>query len=346
MPAMDSQIVAEVLTGFDDPALVPRVWTALLERGPTNAVNLTWHWQRCWWEAFGHGQLLLIAARRRCEIVAVAPLFADSGMVFNICPEDHLDFVGDVSDPAVLDAILTTARNCVDGFLGFRFYFIPDRSTTRPRLEQAARRLGLLIHREATLASPWVDLKACRAGAEECTRKASLLRHERFFFREGGMQVDHWCEAGDVAPCLDDFFEQHVARRAATPHPSLFCEQRQRAYYRHLTREAASQGWLRFTRLSWRGQAIAYHFGLSYQGRYLWGIPSFDIRLSRHSPGEVLLRQVLLQAIAEGATQFDFGPGDEAYKHRFANSVTHLETWGLYPASEVCTELASGIEAT
>ena len=346
IPALNSKIVAEVLSGFDDPALGPRVWTALLQRGPTNAVNLTWHWQRCWWEAFGSGQLLLIGAWRGGELVAVAPLFADSGMVFNICPEDHLDFVGDVSDAAVLDAILRTARDCVDRFLGFRFYFIPDRSTTRSRLEQAAARLGLLIHQEATLASPWLDLTACPAAAEECTRKTSLLRHERFFRRDGGLHVDHWNDASDVAPCLDDFFEQHIARRAATPHPSLFCEPRQRAYYRHLTREAASQGWLRFTRLSWHGQAIAYHFGLNYEGRYLWGIPSFDIRLSRHSPGEVLLRQVLLQAIAEGATQFDFGPGDEAYKHRFANAVTNLETWGLYPASEAFTECSSGIEAT
>ena len=333
MLALDSKVVTQVLMGFDDPAMGPRIWTELLERGQTNAVNLTWHWQRCWWQAFGRGQLLLIAAWRDDELVAIAPLFADSGMIFNICPEDHLDFVGNVSDAAVLDAILTTARNCVDDFLGFRFYFIPDQSTTGAHLEQAAGRLGLSIHREASLMSPWLDLAGRPEVAEACTRKASLLRHERFFRREGELQVDHWRQTDDIAPCLDDFFEQHIARRAATPFRSLFVEKRQREYYRELTREAAAQGWLRFTRVLWNGQAIAYHFGLSYRGRYLWGIPSFDIRLSRHSPGEVLLRQVLLAAIAEGATHFDFGPGDESYKHRFANAATHLETWGLYPTS-------------
>jgi CelD/BcsL family acetyltransferase involved in cellulose biosynthesis len=334
MLALDSKIVAEVHAGFDDPKIAPCVWTQLLERGQTNAVNLTWHWQRSWWQAFGRGQLLLISVWRDEELAAIAPLFADSGMVFNICPEDHLDFVGDVSDPAVIDAILITAQNCVKDFVGFRFYFIPNRSTTGSQLKQAATRLGLSIHREASLPSPSVDLAGRPEAAEACTRKASLLRHERFFQREGVLQVDHWSHAADVEPCLNDFFDQHMARRAATPHPSLFVDERQREYYRELTRETAAQGWLRFTRLLWNGQAIAYHFGWGYQGRYLWGIPSFDIRLSRHSPGEVLLRQVLLQAIAEGASQFDFGPGDEAYKYRFATETTHLETWGLYPKSD------------
>src|SRR5262249_52871393 len=114
MPAVASMVSAKVLTGFDDPALGPGVWSRLLEGGETNAVNLTWHWQASWWNAFAPGQLLLVAASRGSELVAIAPLFASSGMIFNICPEDHLDFVGDISDPMVLDAMLTTARDRVE----------------------------------------------------------------------------------------------------------------------------------------------------------------------------------------------------------------------------------------
>jgi CelD/BcsL family acetyltransferase involved in cellulose biosynthesis len=105
----------------------------------------------------------------------------------------------------------------------------------------------------------------------------------------------------------------------------------QRAYYRRLTEDIAPTGWLRFTRLVWNDRSVAFHYGLSYGGRYVFGIPSFDIELSRYSPGEVLLRQVLLSAITEGAEIFDFGVGDEAYKYRFATHVNQLNTWGLYP---------------
>ena len=333
MPVLETQVSAELLSGFEDPAIGPERWSKLLQAGETDAVNLTWHWQRCWWNAFGRGQLLLVAARRSRGLVALAPLFADSGMVFNICPEDHLDFVGDVSDPATLEAILLAAQNCVRDFLGFRFYFVPETSPTGFRLQQAARRLGWIICCEARLACPWAALDGTVETTDRLTAKKSLLRHERLLLREGELKVEHWRNANDVLPYLDEFFEQHIVRRAATPHSSLFCDARQQEYYRQLTAVAASQGWLRFTRLVWNGRAVAHHFGLSYGGRYLWGIPSFDLQLARQSPGEVLLRQVILAAIDEGATRFDFGPGDEAYKSRFATHVTHLETWGLYPSS-------------
>ena len=48
----------------------------------------------------------------------------------------------------------------------------------------------------------------------------------------------------------------------------------------------------------------SHSFGASYAGRYLFGIPSFAIEFSRHSPGEVLLRQLILAAIEEGAESF------------------------------------------
>ena len=333
MRVCDNDLRVDVLRGFDDPAITCGQWSELLTHGDTDAVNLTWHWQRSWWETFGRGRLLLTGAYRCDRLVAVAPFFVDEGMIFNICPEDHLDFVGDVSEPAVLDALLSAARDCVQDFLGFRLYFIPDRSRNGARLQQAASRLGLNCFREAQLASPWIDVGRNRELTERCAAKKSLLRHERYFRRAGDLDMATYGTAVDVLPQLDHFFEQHIERRSATQHASLFLDVRQRDYYRRLTELAAAQGWLRFARVSWNGRAIAYHFGLFYKGRYLWGIPSFDVTLARHSPGEVLLRHVLLQALSEGADQFDFGPGDESYKYRFATDTTYLETWGLYPQS-------------
>jgi CelD/BcsL family acetyltransferase involved in cellulose biosynthesis len=92
-------------------------------------------------------------------------------------------------------------------------------------------------------------------------------------------------------------------------------------------------GWLRFTRLEWNAHPIAFHFGASYAGRYLFGIPSFAIELERQSPGEVLLRQLIMAAIEEQAAIFDFGIGAEAYKFRFATDQERLVTWGIYPKS-------------
>jgi CelD/BcsL family acetyltransferase involved in cellulose biosynthesis len=323
-------ISVSVLSGFDDPA----AWDRLLPASPTNTVFQTWHWQKAWWDSFGRGQLLLIAAHRDGRPIALAPLFADGGMVFLVGSggSDYLDFLGDTSDPAVLDAILDTARRQAPGFLGFRFYLVPDDSPTGRRLQESAARLGLSCYDEGELPAPALDLHDPPGAGLTAAGKTSLVRHERAFRRDGELRVLHLCDGGAILPHLDEFFDQHVARWAATPHPSLFLQPQQRAFYRRLCEVAGTAGWLRFTRIDWDGRPVAFHFGFCREGCFLWYKPSFAIELARRSPGEMLLRQLLLAAVEEGAHTFDFGLGDEAFKRRFANRVCCVRTWGLYPA--------------
>jgi CelD/BcsL family acetyltransferase involved in cellulose biosynthesis len=325
-------ITARVLSGFDDPSCGPSDWAQLLASGPTDAIDLTWPIQRAWWETCGEGDLLLIAAARGGNDIAVAPLFAAGGMVFNLALKDQLDFIGDTSDSDVLDALLTTARKAVPDFHGFRLYFIPDHSPTGERLREAADRLGLVCHDEGELPSPALGIASDPARADACTRKQSLRRRERWFRDNGELAVRHFCDGDDVLAQLPEFFEQHVARRAAMPDPSPFVDPAERAFYCRMTELAGDTGWLRFTRLEWDGRPIAFHYGFSYRGRYLYGVPSFAVDLLDRWPGEVLLRQLLLAAIDEGAAEFDFGIGDEDYKYRYATHVTTLRTWGLYPS--------------
>src|SRR5207248_2269378 len=145
---------------------------------------------------------------------------------------------------------------------------------------------------------------------------------ERYFRREGELEVVHLRDPEAILPHLEEFFDQHVERRAATHQPSLFLDPKQRAYYRRVTETIGPTGWLRFTRVAWDGRAIAHHYGLCYRGRYLYGIPSFAIDLARHAPGNMLLRQLLLAAIDEGATSFDFGIGGEPDKYEYAHRMT------------------------
>jgi CelD/BcsL family acetyltransferase involved in cellulose biosynthesis len=221
----------------------------------------------------------------------------------------------------------------VPDFQGLRMYFVPKDSPTADCLQQAAERLGLFCIEESSIPSPQLELAARPGVAAACTRKKSLLRHENCLKREGRLTISHTSTSEDILPQLDEFIEQHIARRAATPNPSLFVDPRQRDYYRSIAANIGPTGWLRFTRIEWNGRPIAFHFGASYDGRYLFGIPSFAIEFARHSPGEVLLRQLILAAIEESAKVFDFGIGDEVYKYRFATREEQLITWGVYPKS-------------
>jgi len=176
--------------------------------------------------------------------------------------------------------------------------------------------------------------------AQEATRKKSLPRHASWFRKNGTWLVEHFQLAEEIRPQLPDFFNQHISRWAVTPYPSLFLNQNQRHFFETFTSIVSETGWLRFTKIDWNGETVAYHFGFHYKGNFFWYKPTFSISLAAHSPGEVLLRQLLLQALEEEATIFDFGLGDEFFKDRFATKKAKVLNWGVYPANKMNIETA------
>ncbi|MEW6754947.1 MAG: GNAT family N-acetyltransferase [Candidatus Latescibacterota bacterium] len=321
-----------LLRGFDDPRLPPEAWEGLLDRSPVASVFMTWHWQSAWWQVFGRGRLLLFAVVDTGGMRALAPLFADGGMVFFVGSggSDYLDFLGDFAQPQVLAEVLDAARRAAEGFVGFRFYHVPDGSPTPARLGAAARLLGLRAYDEGRLPAPVVELDADPGAARPAADHRSLRRHEQALGRVGSLAVHHASCGGAILPELEGFFAQHVARWEGTPHPSLFHDRRWREFYRRVCLVAGEAGWLRFTRLDCGGRPAAYHFGFHYRGSYLWYKPCFARTLTRCSPGEVLLRHLFLAASREGASRFDFGIGDEPFKQRFATAHPGVTTYGLY----------------
>lgn len=318
-----------VLAGFDEVPLSPALWEELLKRASTRTVFQTHEWQRAWWESFGRGHLLLVLAQEEKPIV-LAPLFGDEdGMVYFIGSggSDYLDFVGEVSDPEVLAEILAAAAASVPHFAGFRFYHVPSQSPTAQLLQAAADVLGFTWADEGSWVAPALEFPRFSAAAE----KKSLVYYENYLRRRASLDVLHLQDGEEILGHLDAFFAQHVARWSVTEHPSLFLQSRQRSFYRRLIRLAATTGWLRFTRITWDARPIAFHLGFSYGARYLMYKPTFDIELARRSPGQVLLRQLLLEAMAERAAIFDFGLGDEAYKRRFATRIDAVRTFGVFP---------------
>ena len=324
-------ITTQLISTFDDPAVCAEVWTRLLDRGDTKTGILTWQSQRLWWEENQQlRNLSLIVASRDGEAKAIAPLFVTSGMAINLCPVNTLDMIGDVSDPELLDAILLTAARNVDRFVGLRFYFVPDTSRTGCFLKEAAGRLGWECFIEDDQPSPIIDLQRRPDLALACTRKRTMLRRENQLRREGTLAVHHFRNADDVLPQLGVFFDQHVERWADTETPSKFRDAHHRESFRQRTEELTHSGQLRFSRLDWKGRPIAFHRGSCYQGHYKYGRTTYAKEMAGYSPGTVLMRHLLLDAIQEGAHTFDFGLGDEAYKYRYATDVVRLQTWGLY----------------
>ena len=325
-----STLSTSVLSGLDDPAVGRDRWNALASSSAPGSVFSTHEWLTAWWTVYGRGRLRVIAVERDGEVTTIAPMFVDGGMAYFVGAggSDYLDLIGRRDEPSVtaaLERLLTDEP----GLLGVQLHLVPDASSSGTALAGAARALGLTIHDEGGLVAPRLDLRS--PGASDVLRKKSLVRHENHFQRSGDLRTTHTSDAARILEQLDPFFTQHVDRWTDTGSPSLFLDEQNRRFYRALVDEARDAGWLRFTRVEWEGRAIAYHFGFCHQGTYLWYKPTFAIELARRSPGEVLLKHLLAAALEEGATVFDLGIGEEAFKRRFATDAPGVRTWGLYP---------------
>lgn len=333
-----ANIQYHLLSGFTDPMLSPEAWNVLqCSKGSGHTVFMSWHWQKTWWEVFGRGKLLLLLAVKDDQPISIAPLFADGGMLFFVGSggSDYLDFIGDTGDPEIIIGLLSLAIENTPGLLGCRFYHLHASSSTQQTLVIVAKKLGWDCFDEGGMVCPVLSIKDFPELAKAATEKKSLLRHEGWFKRNGGIEIKHYNHSKDILSHLDAFFEQHIARWAVTPYPSLFLDPLQRQFYIKLCETASDTGWLRFTIVYWQQQSIAFHFGMHYNRSFLWYKPTFDIALAKQSPGEVLLRQLLLRAIDEGADYFDFGLGDEAFKDRFASNTPTVTNIGLYPSSGI-----------
>jgi len=69
------------------------------------------------------------------------------------------------------------------------------------------------------------------------------------------------------------------------------------------------------------GAPLAFHFGFEYRRRFIWYKPTFDVQFASRSPGEVLIKFLLEDAIEKKLEEFDFTVGSESFKYRFANRI-------------------------
>ncbi|MEX1026721.1 MAG: GNAT family N-acetyltransferase [Candidatus Paceibacterota bacterium] len=66
-------------------------------------------------------------------------------------------------------------------------------------------------------------------------------------------------------------------------------------------------------------QPIAVHFGLRSENVLAWWFTSYDPAYAGHSPGNLLLVELMKAAAMEGVRRIDLGQGDERYKGSFSN---------------------------
>jgi CelD/BcsL family acetyltransferase involved in cellulose biosynthesis len=312
-------------------------WNDLLNRSPGCSVFQTFSWHVCWWRAFGGPhELFVILAYAGSQLVGIAPMMIarERGPIGQMRrhihfigstnhASDYCDFIVDPGVPEALDALLEELCDSAKAFYRIDLSHFPSHSPNQIRSLEYFNSLGIRttvdIQEEAPariLGDGQADLKTAN--------KSSLKRHTGFFQKSGDLRF-HRCEnEAEILGFLDAFFEQHKARWALTESPSQFSDPAQQTFYRGLVREVFPYGWLRFDVVLFNGAPLAFHFGFEYRRCFIWYKPTFDIRFASRSPGEVLIKFLLEDAIKKNLEEFDFTVGSEAFKYRFANKIRRI----------------------
>ncbi len=304
-------------------------WSALLACAETNTIFQTHQWMTAWMRSYGaNAELVVGVLEEDGRLIGVAPLVRSMRSGLRV-----LEFLGagnnasDYSDFIIQRGRTDVAQQLIRWCLFdtgpwdlLDLHNLPSHSAHRPVVEKALRVLRLRVISRVCCEAP-TRLLGDPASDHELVNRKSLKRHLNYFKRSQQLFIRHVSEPEAILAMLETFFQQHIGRRAGTEAESLFHDPVHRGFYREVVAALHGTDWLRFCVVEWEGRPIAFHFGFSYAGRFIWYKPSFDIALVKHSPGEVLLKVLFEYAIAQKLSEFDFTVGGEGFKHRFANLI-------------------------
>jgi len=347
----DGAVIVSVVNGGGAMEALRGEWTDLLLGTPRPSVFLSWEWMTTWLHEFNPARMspkVLLVRRADGTLVGLAPLCesAPRGPLM----VRTLSFMGTGVGADHLAVLARTGaevqtRAAVAGWLwADRRWDILDLprldDDTAQWLERAAgafdRELAS-VSRTAdicpfiTLPGSWEDfLRALRSDARK-----DLGRRWRRLREQGDVSIEQVQEPVQLEPAWRVLLRLHDERRQVAGGRSAFTAPRSLAFHRAFLERAAERGWLRLYLMRVADHYVAAEYCLSLGGRVVDLQTGFDAGWSRFGVSTLLLGHAIQQAIAEGATEFDFLRGGETYKQqRWAAALrrdTTLVVWRRRP---------------
>jgi CelD/BcsL family acetyltransferase involved in cellulose biosynthesis len=268
--------------------------------------------------AYESGRLAGVAA------MATEPESPDTAFFLTASTADYCDIV---SGREGREATLVTILEEMDK-LGVRNLIlanVPAESQTLRAVKEVAK-----SHRFHLCLRPAYDCGVITLANDEQRRSVlkTVERKEREkralkkLSQFGPIHVSHLSgEHAEIA--LRSIFTAQIARFLATNRLSPLIQQQRRIFLMELGRLLTLAGWLKVSQLEVNREPIAWNYGFRFFDSWFWYLPTFRIQYEESSPGSCLLRLLTEEACADPSVErLDLGLGDEAYKERFANTIS------------------------
>jgi CelD/BcsL family acetyltransferase involved in cellulose biosynthesis len=313
--ALDTQTMGDAAAFA---ALEPE-WWELWRRAPSATPFQLPAWLIPWWRHFHPGELFVVTVRRAGRLVGLAPFYIEDGALgrrllpVGISLSDYLDVLldPDYREEAGQALVHHFAREgeCWDGW-----------SLEELAPQAAALTLPVPPECEEQL-TPQSDCpvltvpegQTAEAAAPERQRRNLRLARNRAA-RRGGIVVEQGT-AASASVILDHLFRLHRARWQSRGEDGVLADDAVQSFQRDVVPGLMQAGLLRLYLMRIGGEPAAAYYGFVHDRRAYGYLTGFDPNFSFESPGLLLWAHAIEQAVAEGAREFHFLRGPEAYKY-------------------------------
>lgn len=322
--AARSSTQVTVVTSFSDLQKYETQWNDLLARSEHRQPFATFEWASAWLEVFG-GQvsLQIIIVSQQGSVVAIAPFCVRSGKLLTFVgypQNDYADILYDQAHPEALEVV-------VDQLIAMRGQWtkvildqMRGEHSAYNKLVEILSRRGLPFRIEPSDTCPAMVIDD-KAAAKKMYHKRNITSYINWFDKEGKFGFNRYADTTEAMTHLDDLFAQHVDRWDGTPTPSYFRFDPMKNFYRAFFRKMHPKGWVHFSSLTLNDTYVAIYVSLEYEKKLYLYKTCFNKEFYKKSPGQVILRYLMDDALQRDLIELDFARGDEGYKDRYANTV-------------------------
>jgi CelD/BcsL family acetyltransferase involved in cellulose biosynthesis len=305
----------EIITdGEAFEALAPH-WWALWRNCPSATPFQTPAWLLPWWRHFSPGRLMVIAVWHHSRLVGLAPFYLEEGKTRRLLPvgialSDYLDVLlepgceGEAGD-------LIFERGMEIGWDSWEF------EELHPGAQAAAICCpGKVANTKAVQSvCPVIRLEGedDLAGCVPARRRRQLRRAHASAARRGAVAIEPVSDRTDAF--LDHLFRLHGARWAEREENGLLDSKVVQDFHREALAALSASGLVRCRLIRIGDHVAGAYYGMCDGRRAYAYLGGFDPAFSAESPGSILTGHAIAEAIREGATEFHFLRGREAYKY-------------------------------
>lgn len=300
-------------------------WWDLWRRCPNATPFQSPAWLAPWWDAFKPGQLFVIAVSGHGRLLALLPYYLEIGplgrrlLPIGIAISDYQDIL---MEPRFADAVADA--------LGARLAVMGWEICEMPELLIGASAFcltcpsGCCAQTAAQSCAPVLRLPPNPVDVRHIVpkqrlRKWRMAQHRAE--RRNGFSIRP-IETGEAQNALDALVKLHRARWSSRGEAGVLADPRAVSFHRRALPELFASGLARLYALSFEGEIAAVYYGLLHRRRAYAYLSGFDPRYQFESPGTLLIGHAILEAQREGAAEFHFLRGDEAYKFEWG-AVEH-----------------------